>query len=372
MNTRPLWAEIDLSAIKHNIREAKKVIGANVAIMAIVKANGYGHGAVPVAKAAIEAGASSLGVAIPEEGVALREAGITQPILVLSESATAAAPLIVEHGLTATVCSEKASHTLSDEATQQGKRVKVHVKVDTGMNRIGLVPERVAEFLRHVNSLPGLEVEGIFTHFAEADNPRSTYTNFQLAQFMPLVHALKNEGLCPPVRHAANSAGVYLHLQSHLDMVRIGISLYGLHPSEATKGKVDLRPSLSLKSRLSFVKNVKAGTGVSYGRIFRASQDTTIGTIPAGYGDGYTRLLSDKADVLVGGRRYPAVGNICMDQFMVDFGENTAVSVDDEAVLIGRQGDDEISADELASILGTINYEIVCMINSRVPREYRE
>lgn len=372
MHIRPLWAEIDLSAIKHNIREARRVVGDDVAIMAVVKANGYGHGAERVAQAAVEAGVSWLGVAIPEEGVVLREAGLTQPVHVLAEANPSATALVVKYDLTATVCSTKTARVLSDEALRQGKTVKAHVKVDTGMNRIGLTPENAPRFLREFGALPGLEIEGIFTHFAEADNAGGDYTSYQLTAFKKLLEQLESEGICPPVKHAANSAGLYLHRDSHLDMVRIGISMYGLHPSEATKGKIDLKPAFSLKARLSFIKEVPCGTGISYGRTHVTACGTKIGTVPGGYGDGYSRLLSNKTHVLIAGRRFPAVGNICMDQFMVDLGADHDAKVDDEVVLIGCQGQEEISADELASILGTINYEIVCMINARVPRVYKE
>ncbi|HZD60165.1 MAG TPA: alanine racemase [Anaerolineae bacterium] len=372
MNTRSLWAEIDISAIKHNIGEARKAVGERVKVMAVVKANAYGHGAPRVAKAACEAGASCLGVALPEEGARLREAGISQPIHVLAESAHAAIPMVFDYDLTATVFSMRSALALSEEAVRRGKIAKVHVKVDTGMNRVGLPPENTSAFIRDLKELPGLEVEGIFTHFSEADNPESDYTGYQLNRFKNLIGELERDGMCPPVKHAANSAAVYLYPDSHFDMVRIGISLYGLHPTEATKGWVNLQPAFSLKARLSFVKDVACGEGVSYGRTYKATHDTIIGTVPAGYGDGYSRLLSNKAQVLIGGRRYPAVGNICMDQFMVDLGPHSTAEVDDEVILIGRQEDEEISADEIASLLGTINYEIMCMISRRVPRVYKE
>ncbi|MCL6471462.1 MAG: alanine racemase [Firmicutes bacterium] len=369
---RPLWAEIDLSAIKHNVKQARKTIGDKVMIMAVVKANAYGHGAIPVAKAAVEAGATWLGIALPEEGIQLRRSGISQSILILSEPSIDTIPLVLEHNLTSTVFSLRFAEAISSEALLRRQTAKVHVKVDTGMNRVGLTPERAVSFIRKVRELPNIEIEGIFTHFAEADNPKSAYTDHQLRRFQTLLEELNNDGICPPIKHAANSAAVYLHPGSYFDMVRIGISMYGLHPSEATKGYVDLKPALSLKARLSFVKELACGESISYNRTYTAARDTRIGTVPAGYGDGYSRLLSNKAEVLIRGRRYPAVGNICMDQFMVDLGPDSCAEADDEVVLVGRQGNEEISVDELASILGTINYEIVCMISARVPRVYKE
>ena len=372
MITRPLRAEIDLSAIKHNFHEAKRAVGENVRVMAVVKANAYGHGLVRVAKAASEAGAASFGVAIPEEGAILREAGIVEQIHVLTEAASEAISLILDNDLTATVFSRGSALALSDEALRRGRVVRVHIKVDTGMNRVGLTPERVPELIREMRSLRGLEIQGIFTHFSEADDPTSDYTAYQISRFKDLIQRLEAEGICPPVKHAANSAGLYLYPDAHFDMVRVGISLYGLHPGDATRRVADLRPALSLKARLSFTKNLARGEGVSYGRTYKAPCDTVIATVPAGYGDGYSRLLSNKAEVLIGGRRYPAVGNICMDQFMVDVGPDSTVKADDEVILIGRQDNEEISADEIASLLGTINYEVVCMINGRVPRVYKE
>ena len=372
MITRPLRAEIDLAAIKHNFREAKKAVGEKVHVMAVVKANAYGHGLVRVAQAASQAGAASFGVAIPEEGAILRDAGLVEQIHVLTEAASEAIPLVLDHDLTATVFSRGSALALSDAAIRRGRVVRVHVKVDTGMNRVGLTPERVPELIREIRSMPGLDLEGIFTHFSEADNPVSDYTAYQISRFKGLIQELEAEGICPRIKHAANSAGLYLYPDSHFDMVRVGISLYGLHPSKATRAVADLRPALSLKAWLSYTKKLAQGEGVSYGRTYKASRDTVIATVPAGYGDGYSRLLSNKAEVLIGGLRYPAVGNICMDQFMVDVGPDSAIEADDEVVLIGRQGGEEISADEMASLLGTINYEVVCMINGRVPRVYKE
>jgi alanine racemase len=369
--TRHTWAEIDLSAIKHNIIQAKNRVGNDVRVMAVVKANAYGHGAKCVAKAALEAGAGYLGVAIPEEGDTLRTAGIDSPILVLAEPSLNSISIVVSKDLSATVCSTRISEALSKAAVDLGKTIKVHIKVDTGMNRIGLAPEAVPGFIDEISRLPGLKIEGIFTHFAEADNLRSAYTDYQLERFRSLIKILEDKDLCPQIKHAANSAGVYLHPFAHFDMVRIGISMYGLHPCPETKEIVDLKPALSLKSRLSFIKEVEEGVGISYNRTYKTRQKTIIATIPIGYGDGYSRLLSNKSEVLIGGKRVKAVGNICMDQFMVDVGSQNGIVNDEEVVIIGKQGNEEITVDELAKLLGTINYEIVCMINARVPREYK-
>lgn len=364
---RPAWVEIDLEAIRHNVRTIKRMAGDGVRFMAVVKADGYGHGAVRVARAALEAGADWLGVALVEEGVELRENGITAPILVLSESSPSAASLAVEYDLATTVCSEETARVLSLEAVRQGKQARVHLKVDTGMNRIGVPPDRVGEVAVRLLTMPNLFFEGLFTHFARADEPDNELTDLQIERFCLSCASLPKDA--HPIIHAANSAATLLHPRSRFEMVRIGIALYGLHPSMETVGKVDLRPAFSLKARPSFIKKVAAGEGVSYGHTRKLERNSIVVTVPVGYGDGYSRRLSNIGEVLIGGRRFSILGNVCMDQFMVDMGQNECYP-EDEIVLIGRQGDEEITADEIAGLLGTINYEIVCMVNRRVPRIY--
>lgn len=369
---RPVWVEIDLQAISHNVETFKRIIGPDTLFMAVVKTDGYGHGAVPVAKRAIESGADRIGVALVEEGIELRKAGIDVPIHLLSLNPASAAGLIVEHDLITTVATIDFARHLDQEAGKAGKRVKVHVKVDTGMNRIGISPDNTISFLEELKTLTNLEIEGVFTHFALADDPFSSFTELQIERFEKVLNDLEEKGLNIPLKHEANSAATILFPQTRLDMVRVGISLYGLHPSEATLDKIDIRPAFKLKAKVSFVKEVPTGDGVSYSHTFKPKKNTTIATLPLGYGDGYSRLFSNSSEVLVGGRRRPVVGNICMDQLMIDLGEEDTVSVGDEAVLIGDQDQDEISVDELAGILKTINYEVVCMINRRVPRVYED
>ncbi|MCL4499620.1 MAG: alanine racemase [Chloroflexi bacterium] len=364
---RPVWVEVDLAAIRHNIRVAGEAVGDKALVMAVVKADGYGHGAVPVAGAALEAGADWLGVALTEEGVDLRERGIVAPILILSEPTTSAASLVVERDLSATVCSYEIIDALNEEARRQGKMAQVHLKVDTGMNRIGVVADKADAMVDRIRSLSNLQLEGIFTHFAKADDLSSDLTDTQMDRFEEVCARLPAD--VHPILHAANSAAAYLNPRTRLDMVRIGIALYGLHPSPATVGKVDLRPAFSLKARPSLIKKVPAGEGVSYGHTRLVSKPTIVITIPVGYGDGYSRRFSNVGDVLIGERRTRIIGNVCMDQFMVEAGSDE-VFEEDEVVLIGAQGDERITADELAELLGTINYEIVCMINKRVPRIY--
>ncbi|MGQ9780252.1 MAG: alanine racemase [Bacillota bacterium] len=366
---RPVWAEVDLDAIRHNVGEVRRLVGQRTKIMAVVKADGYGHGAVPVARAALAAGAEWLGVSLPEEGIALRRAGIGAPILVLGPLQPEQVEPVIRYGLTPTVCHRAAAEALA--AAAAGRKVGVHVKVDTGMGRIGLAPGEVLSFVRWLRTLPGIELGGVFSHLARADERDKTHALGQLRLFTEVCAALRAAGIDPGLCHLANSAAVIDLPHAHLDMVRTGIMIYGLRPSaEVDLSRVTLRPALSLHARVVFVKRVPAGTGISYGHAYYTKAPATIATLPIGYADGWTRLLSGKAEVLIGGRRYPMVGRICMDQAMVDLGDDET-SIGAEAVLIGRQGAEEITADEVAEKLGTINYEVVCMIGDRVPRVYR-
>lgn len=369
---RPVWVEVKLNAVAYNVQIFRKIIGPDTLFMAVVKTDGYGHGAIPVAKAALASGANRLGVALVEEGVELRKDGITAPIHLLSLNPISSTQLIVENNLIPTVCHLEFAKGLSQEAQKANKTIKVHIKVDTGMNRIGIKPEEALPFLKEVISLPGIQVEGVFTHFALADNPQSSFTEAQFNGFNKMLDELEKNKIEIPIKHAANSTATVLFPQTHLDMVRIGILLYGLHPSDATRGKIDIQPAFVLKARVSSVKNLSEGEGISYGHTYYTLKPTTIATLPLGYGDGYSRLFSSQSEVLIGGKRKPIVGVICMDQLMVNAGAEAETEVGDEAVLIGKQGEEEITVDELASVLDTINYEIVCMINKRVPRVYRD
>lgn len=370
MYQRPVWAEIDLDAISANVSTLRRLLTPPTEFMAVIKADAYGHGAVEVAKALLKAGVGRLGVALVEEGVALREAGIGAPIQVLSPLPVDGADLAVEKELISTIVTKREAEALDRTATRGRKRHKVQVKVDTGMNRLGIFPEEVADFLGFLQSLDHLEVEGIFTHFAVADEADNPYTQTQLERFLRLTEELKVKSLMPLQRHAANSAAAIFFPQTHLDMVRIGIAVYGLHPSEATKSAVELKPAFSWKARVAQVKTLGAGEGVSYGLTYRAPQATKLAVIPVGYADGYSRLFSNKSQVLIAGRRAPVVGRVCMDLIMVDVGRAGVVEPGAEVVLLGPQGNEEITADQLAQILGTINYEIVCKVSSRVPRVF--
>lgn len=367
---RPVWAEINLQSIKDNIWAIQNHVGASVRLMAVVKAEAYGHGAVEVAKAARKVGVRWFGVSLPEEGIALRSAGITEPILVFGPLQVTQVGPVVRHDLTSTVCLEEVVAALSKEAVRQRKTAKVHVKLDTGMGRVGVEPINVVPFVTKIQKLPGVRVEGLFSHFATADEADLSYARLQLDRFNDVIKSLHEAGITIPIKHMANSGAIISLPEAFFDLVRPGIILYGLFPSEqVAREPIGLKPAFSLKTRVTHVKRVPAGTGISYGQIYHTVAETGIATIPIGYADGWSRLLSGKADVLIHGQRFPIVGRICMDQCMVEIGDEQ-VKVGEEVVLIGRQGKAEISVEEVATHLGTINYEVICMISDRVPRIY--
>lgn len=368
---RGAWAEVDLGAIARNVRALKTLTPAATRFMAVVKADGYGHGAVRVAEAALAGGADRLGVATLEEAVALREAGITAPVQLLAEVPAEGAPLTVRHGIIATVASAEAAVALSRAAMLAQVQAVCHLKIDTGMNRIGVRAEDAAALARRVSDLPGLVLEGAFTHFATADTPGDWEFDRQVTRLGSAIDAMRTEGVRPAVLHAANSAATIMHPETHLGMVRCGIAIYGLHPSEATVPRIELEPAMSVKARVSFAKEVGLGDGVSYGFTWHADGPATIATLPLGYADGIHRVLSNAMSVLIAGRRCPQVGRVCMDQLMVQVPAGVAVSPGDEAVIVGAQGAERISMDELAGLAGTINYEMACGFALRLERRYR-
>jgi alanine racemase len=381
MNTPLIWAEIDLDAIAGNVRELRRRTDPGAKLMAVVKADGYGHGAVEVARTALANGAEWLGVARLPEAIALREAGFNAPILVFGYTPPAAAGRLLDFDLRQSVYSLETAKAYSAAASTRGKRLRVHVKVDTGMGRLGLVPTGPApgpavseNFIREATDiarLPGLSAEGIFTHFAASDSADTASAQRQLSLFLEVISALRADGLEFALRHAANSAAVIQLPQSHLDLVRPGIALYGLKPSqEVDLTGIFLKPAMALKTRIIHLKSVPAGTSISYGMTYTTPSPTVIATIPAGYADGYRRRLSSRGQMLVRGRHVPVVGRVCMDLTMLDVGAIPDARIEDEVVIFGRQGDKCISADDLARELGTINYEIVCDVTARVPRVY--
>lgn len=383
MDTAPLWAEIDLNAIADNVRELRRITQPQARLMAVVKANGYGHGAVEIARCALQNGASFLGVARIEEGIHLREAGIDVPILVFGYTRPHRAGDLLQYDLTQSIHTGATARELSEAAGSLGTNLKIHLKVDTGMGRLGLLPQNfqpnspekvnpdtIDETL-DIAGLSGLDLEGIFTHFASADSADKTYAEYQLDLFLNYLKHLKKAGLNPPLTHAANSGALMDMPRSHLDLVRPGIAIYGLYPSdEVDRQRVSLKPAMALKSQIIQLKKVPAGFNVSYGSTYTTRKPTTIATVPIGYADGLNRLLSSRGRMLVGGQRVPIVGRVCMDLTMLDVGVIQNVQAGDEVVVFGQQGNETLTVDEMAAELNTINYEIVTGISARVPRVY--
>ena len=383
MDSPSVWAEIDLKAIANNVKELRGITQPGARLMAVVKADGYGHGAVEVARCALQNGASFLGVARIEEGIQIRKAGITVPILVFGYTRPYRAGDLLHYGLTQSVSTAETARELSEVAESLVAKIKIHLKVDTGMGRLGLLPQNfksnhpakinpdtIAETLA-VADLNGLELEGIFTHFASADSADKTYAEYQLELFLNYLKHLQKAGLKPPLTHAANSGAVIDMPRSHLDLVRPGIAIYGLYPSdEVDRQRITLKPAMVLKSLIIQLKKVPAGFNVSYGSTYTTQQPTTIATVPIGYADGLNRLLSSRGQMLVGGQRVPIVGRVCMDLAMLDVGNVKNVQMGDEVVVFGPQGNETLTVDEMAATLDTINYEIVTGISARVPRVY--
>ncbi len=369
-NGRPTRVEIDLDALFDNVQALRAHIGARVQLAVAVKANAYGHGAIPVATTALAAGATHLLVACIEEGVQLRKAGIDAPILVMGYVDPREMARGVDFSLTMTIANRMQALAVAEAAATRGVRTFVHLKVDTGMNRYGTDSDTIADLARIVGRLPSLFLEGLFTHFARADEASKESALQQFHMFLNVRDHLRSEGFDIPICHVANSAATIDMPETHLDMVRCGIAIYGMYGSAEVSRAVMLRPVLSLKSRVGRVHELKPGDGVSYGHTFVADKPTKAALVPIGYGDGYHRCLSNRADVLIHGQRARILGRICMDQLVVDVTTVKGVEVGDEVVLIGQQGNERITAAELADLAGTIEYEITTPLSPRVPRLY--
>ncbi|HKK31934.1 MAG TPA: alanine racemase [Desulfomicrobiaceae bacterium] len=379
MHCLPIWAEIDLDAIAHNLKEIRRNIGPAPEIMAVVKANAYGHGAVRISQLALRSGADRLAVARVGEGIELREAGITAPLLVLGYAPEDCAPDIVRHRLTPTIYSLQAAQVLSEEAVRTGKSVPVHIKIDTGMGRLGIPAgqhlggsiEKAVDEISAMSTLPGIELEGIYTHFACADSTDKSNVLAQLDLFNALLDTLDRRSIHFSIRHCANSASIIDIPQARFDLVRAGIMLYGLYPSaEVDKSRVLLKPAMQLKARIAHIKEVPAGCPISYGATHVTTAPTRIATIPVGYADGYSRLLSSRAAMLVREKRVPVVGRVCMDQTMIDVREFPDLKIGDEVTVLGAGSTVKFDSDDIARLTGTINYEVVSTITARVPRIY--
>jgi len=366
----PTWIEVNLDAIAQNVRNIKKLIGEKKELMAVVKGNAYGHDVLEVVPVVLKSGATRLAVARLEEGIFLRKAGITVPILVLGLTLKQQAELLVSYSITPAVSECEMIEKLSEEAFKEGKIVKVHLKVDTGMGRIGIFPNRVLDFVKKVKAFKNIEIEGIFTHFSVADEKDKTYTEIQFKKFMEVLNILEKEGIEIPIKHVGNSATLLDLPHMWLDLIRPGISIYGLYPSKEVQKIIKLIPAHSFKTRIVFLKELPAGECISYGRTYTTKKKrTVVASLPVGYADGYNRLLSNQGEVLVRGRRFPVIGRICMDQTMIDVTNLPQVKIGDEVVLWGRQGQEEITVEEIAEKIGTINYEIPHMPDKkRVPK----
>lgn len=369
------WAEVNLDNIAHNVREIRRITNKKAELMGVVKADAYGHGAMEVTKTLLANGVTRLAVSMLDEAIQLRKNGIDVPILILSYTDPARAEEIILNNVTQTVYSYDLAKALSDAAVRLHRNIKIHIKIDTGMTRVGFMPGYSAvKNVVEISKLPGIIIEGLFTHFASADEKDKRYTYMQFERFMSICNELSRIGVYIPIKHVSNSAAIIQFPEMHLDMVRPGIILYGMYPSDnVDKSKLDLKPAMTLKANVILVKNVEKNTYISYGRTFKTKRESKIATIPIGYADGYTRLLSGKGKVLINGEKAPIVGRICMDQCMVDVTDlKSEVRVGDEVVLFGKQGDNEITVEEIAKAIGTINYEIVSLIGKRVPRVYLE
>ena len=366
----PTWIEIDLDAIAQNVKNIKQLIGEKNELMAVVKGNAYGHNILEVSSVVLKNGASRLAVARLEEGIFLRKAGVVAPILILGLTLKQQAELLVYYNITPAVCEYEMIEKLSESAIKVGKVVKVHLKVDTGMGRIGILSHDILRFIKKIRALKKVEIEGIFTHFSVADEKNKTYTEEQFKKFMEVLTVLEKEEIKIPIKHVGNSATLLDLPHMWLDLVRPGISIYGLYPSTEVQKTIKLIPAHSFKTRIVFLKELSAGEYISYGRTYTTiKKRTKVASLPVGYADGYNRLLSNQGEVLVRGRRFPIIGRICMDQCMIDVSSLLEVKMGDEVVLWGRQGKEEITVEEISEKMGTINYEIVHLPDKkRVPK----
>ena len=371
LSARPVWAEINLDHIAANIAAVQSKIGLSTRIMAVVKADAYGHGVSQVARTALKSGATSLAVAFVEEGVILRRAGLDAPVLVLGYSGPERFSALIDYKLTPTVFAYEDARRFSDLASAQGAVLPVHLKIDSGMGRLGMLPEEALEVIQRISCLSGIRVEGLYTHLAAAEEEDQVYTASQLSLFNRIIDRCREKGIVIPTVHAANSAAAIISAPSRYNMVRLGLALYGHYPGPALKSAgVELRPALTLKSRVVMVKSLPAGSAISYGCTYRTPRESLIATVSVGYADGYSRSLSGRGRVLIRGYEAPVVGTVCMDHMMVDVSAIPATRCGDEVVIYGRQGGREASVEDAAALAGTLNYELLCAVSSRVPRFY--
>jgi len=365
---RPTVCFVDLNALGWNFRQIRSKVGSQVKVLSMVKANGYGHGAAAISKALAAEGSDAFGVATTEEGVELRQAGICTPILVLAGAYPDQVDQFFDNSLTPVIHALASLEELDAIVHRRKKSLNVHLKIDTGMGRIGLLAAEFNSWLPKIKTLKALKIEGVFSHFSHAESVEGSYTRQQLWTFQGIVERLRAEGIFPSLVHLANSAATITLPQAYFDMVRPGLMLYGIYPSPAMASQICLKPVLSWKTRILQLKKVPAGSSISYGQTFVTKRESFIATLPIGYADGYPRLLSNRGEVLVTGKRAPVAGRVCMDLTMIDVTDIGKIQQGDEVVLLGRQGDAEISADDMAAWADTISYEILTSIGARVPR----
>ena len=371
---RPTVVEIDLNALAFNYKQIREKVDEDVKILAVVKADGYGHGAGFVAKELENLGVNLLGVALCEEGIALRKAGIQIPIVLLGSIFQGQTKQTIQYDLTPVIFDTETAQKLASEAERMDKKIKVHIKIDTGMGRIGVLPTDVKPFFSELKKMRNLEIEGVLSHLSSADGQTQKdrdFTALQLQRFEECIEEIETISFSCPLKHIANSAATVDLLPSPCNLVRPGLMIYGAYPSPEFAGKIHLKPVMSLKTEIIQIKKVPPGASISYGRSFVTKRESTIATLPIGYADGYSRLLSNRGEALIGGKKVPIVGVVCMDMVMVDVTEVPNVCVGDEAVLMGRQGYNEISVHDIAEKIGTISYEIFCAMSKRVPRIYK-
>ena len=380
---RATFAEINLKALKHNLQNLKTITEPTTGIMAVIKADAYGHGAIPCAKAAVDSGVDYLGAGIIEEGIELRENGITEPILILGSIFPDEVADLVQHDLATILCTPHLAQALAKEAEKQGKIVNVHIKVDTGMNRLGVLPENLLPLVETISNLPALKLEAISTHFSSADDEDTSITTQQIELFHKTLSELQKAGVTmPPLTHLANTSALFRFPESRSKMVRPGLILYGALPSPVLNSVVqevcqkenlqNFQPVMQWKSKIILLKSVQKGQPLSYSRKHITQKDSLIATLPIGYADGLHRSLSNNMDVLIKGKRAPQVGTICMDMILIDVTEIPDVQMGDEVVIFGKQGEEEISVEELAKKSNSIPYEILCNVGKRVPRVYQD
>lgn len=369
---RSCWAEIDLNAIEYNIATIKSLLGKKTKLTAVIKADAYGHGSVQIAHSAVNGGADILAVSALDEALELRQAQILAPIFILGYSEPSYAPYIVAYDISQTVYNFDMAKALSDAAVKQNKLAHIHIKIDTGMGRIGFLPNQNSyDEIIKILSLPNLHFEGLFTHFSCADEKETFYTKQQFETFIQFAKKLQTLGYCPEYLHTANSAATLRFPEYHLDLVRAGIILYGIFPSKnSIREDLMLKPAMSVKTTISNIKSLPKGNAISYGGNYVTSKDTKIATISIGYADGYPRKLSNQANVIIRNQLAPVIGNICMDQCMVDVSNIDEIEIGDEVVVFGKQGNEYISVEEIAHYLDTISYEVLCDIGRRLPRIY--